>query len=155
VIFLIAFGLFQAFSMAAIMVWFAGADAALAPCFFTLLSVQLGGLASGLFFSTIAKSSKVALLWMLGWLVLMIAFSGFVVKLPSLRDKGMEWLLGPSSMRWGMGGLMDAVQDIPVQKVSCFGFSDEVWQLNVGVNGALFVFFIAVTMLVLRFRDKV
>ncbi len=155
VIFLAAFGSFQAFSMAAIMVWVVGVDTALVPCVLILLSVQLGGLAAGLLFSTLAKSSKVALLFMLGWLVLMIAFSGFVVKLPDLRDQGMEWLLGPSAMRWGMGGLMDAVNDVPMTKVEFFGFADELWTLNVAVNITLFILPIAMTMLILRLRDKV
>ena len=62
------------------------------PCFLAALSVQLGGATAGLFFSTVAKSSKLALLLMLAWLVLMIAFSGFVVRLPDLRETG-RWPL--------------------------------------------------------------
>ncbi len=154
-LFLLAFGLFQAFTMAAIIVWWVGVDGALPAVFAVLLTVQLAGATAGLFFSTLAESSKVALLMMLGWLVLMIAFSGFVVKLPDLRSGGLQWILGPSAMRWGMGGLMDIVADVPAAKVKFFGFEDEVWLLGAMVNLLLAILPISATMLILRLRDKV
>ncbi|MDJ0764587.1 MAG: ATP-binding cassette domain-containing protein [Myxococcota bacterium] len=155
VMFLAAFGVFQAFSMAAILVGYAEADAPLASVFFLLLSVQLSGVGFGLFVSSVAKSSKVALMSMLGIIVLMLAFSGFLVKLPSLRDSGTAWILGPSAMRWGLGGLMALVNDVPSWAIEKFGFGDEAWHLNVLVNWALSIFPLALTMLLLKVRDRV
>ncbi len=155
VLFLLTFGVFQAFSMAAILVWYEGADAPLSSTFFLLLSVQVSGVAFGLLFSTMAKSSKVAMMSMLGCIVLMLAFSGFLVKLPSLRDSGTAWILSPSCMRWGLGGLMATVEDVPRAKLEFFGFGDEVWHLNVAVNVALAVLPIVATMLILRMKDRV
>lgn len=66
IVFLAVFGLFQAFSIAGVLIWYVEVDADLAPCLSTLLSVQIAGLTSGVFFSTISKTSKVALLLMLG-----------------------------------------------------------------------------------------
>jgi len=154
-IFLAAFGLLQAFSITAVLYWYNGVDGPFAPVFLTLLSVQLGGLTAGLFFSTLAKSSKLALLLMLGWLVMMLAFSGFVIRLPTLRDQGTEWILGPSAMRWGLGGLMDLVNDVPGDKLIFFGFEDDVWQLNVAINGLLAALPVVLTALVLKVRDRV
>ncbi len=155
VLLLLAFGTVQAFSIAAATVWYVGADAPFPEVFFVLLSVQFAGVASGLFFSTLARSAKVALLFMLVWVVLMIAFSGFLVKLPDLRDSNMEWLLAPSSMRWGMGGLMDLVADTPSWAMEKFGFTDEVWNLNAAVNVGLSLLPIGLTALILRLRDRV
>jgi ABC transport system ATP-binding/permease protein len=155
VLFLVAFGVVQAFSMAAIVVWFEGADGSLAPVFFTILSVQISGVTLGLFFSTLAKSGKVAMLMMLACIVLMISFSGFLVKLPNLRDKGTEWILSASSMRWGLGGLMDLVADVPEAKMVFFGFGDEVWTTNIAVNGMLAILPLVGTILILRLRDRV
>ncbi|MDD5309113.1 MAG: ATP-binding cassette domain-containing protein [Deltaproteobacteria bacterium] len=155
VAFLFAFGLWQAFTLTAILVWWVGADGPFTPCFLAALSVQLGGASAGLFFSTVAKSSKLALLLMLGWLVLMIAFSGFVVRLPDLRETGTGWILAPSSMRWGMGALMELVKDVPIAKMEFFGFKDEVWTLNVVVNLALSVLPIGAAVLILKLRDRV
>ena len=155
VLFLLVFGIFQAFSMAAILLWYEGADAPLSSTFGLLLSVQISGVAFGLLFSTLAKSSKVAMMSMLGCIVLMLAFSGFLVKLPSLRDSGTEWILAASSMRWGLGGLMSIVEDVPQSKLEFFGFADEVWQLNIAVNVALAILPIAATMLILRMKDRV
>jgi hypothetical protein len=103
----------------------------------------------------ISKSSKLALLLMLGWLVMMLAFSGFVIKLPDLRDQSMSWILAPSAMRWGLGALMDLVKDVPSAKVLFFGFDDEAWQLNVIVNLLLSSVPLFITMLVLKLRDRV
>jgi hypothetical protein len=154
VMFLLAFGVFQAFSIAAVLYWFVGVDAALAPMFFLLLSVQTAGVCFGLFFSTIAKSGKVAMMAMLGFVVVMLAFSGFLVKLPDLSD-GSKWVLTPSAMRWGLGGLMSVVQDVPERFSITFGFQDDLWSLNTAVNFILSVFPLVGTILVLRMRDKV
>ncbi|MCP4605529.1 MAG: ATP-binding cassette domain-containing protein [Proteobacteria bacterium] len=155
VVFLLAFGVFQAFSMTAILIWYEGADAPLSSTFCLLLSVQISGVAFGLLFSTLAKSSKVAMMSMLGCIVLMLAFSGFLVKLPSLRESGTAWILSPSSMRWGLGGLMAVVEDVPRAKLEFFGFGDEVWHLNVAVNAMLAILPIGATMLILRMKDRV
>jgi hypothetical protein len=85
----------------------------------------------------------------------MLAFSGFVIRLPTLRDQGTAWLLGPSAMRWGLGALMDVVEDVPEAKVIFFGFEDEVWRLNVMVNAVLAVIPAVLTALVLKMRDRV
>ncbi len=154
-LFLLAFGLLQAFSITAVLYWYNGVDGPFMPMFVTLLSVQLGGVTAGLFFSTLAKSSKLALLLMLGWLVLMLAFSGFVIKLPTLRDQGTEWILGPSAMRWGLGALNDVVVDVPTTKVAFFGFDEEVWRLNVAINGVLAAIPVILTAAVLKVRDRV
>jgi ABC-type multidrug transport system ATPase subunit len=154
-LFLAAFGLIQALSIAAVMVWKVGVDGPFASIFLVLLTVQLSGVTSGLLFSTISKSSKLALLLMLGWLVMMLAFSGFVIKLPDLRDQSMSWILAPSAMRWGLGALMDLVKDVPSAKVLFFGFDDEAWQLNVIVNLLLSSVPLFITMLVLKLRDRV
>ncbi len=155
VTFLVAFGVFQAFSMAAILVWYEGVDASLGPVFFILLSVQFSGVAFGLFFSTIAKTSKVALMSMLGCVVLMLAFSGFLVKLSDLEKSGTEWILAPSSMRWGLGALMSLVEDVPKWAELKFGFADELWYLNTGVNLLLSLFPLVGTALILKLRDRV
>ena len=153
--FLLAFGMWQAFTIAGIMVWYAGADAPFSPCFLTLLTVQLAGVTVGLFFSTLARSAKVALLLMLVWVVLMIAFSGFLVKLPDLRDNGTQWILAPSAMRWGMGGLMDVTADTPGWALEKFGFETEVWQLNAVVNLFLSAIPTLLTIAILKLRDRV
>jgi MFS family permease len=155
VIFLLAFGIFQAASLTAVLYWYSGVDGPFAPIFAVLLSVQLAGVTAGLFFSTLAKSSKLALLLMLAWLVLMLAFSGFVIRLPTLRDQGTAWILGPSAMRWGLGGLMDLVEDVSPEKVIFFGFEDDVWSLNVLVNCLLALLPGVLTALVLKMRDRV
>jgi ABC transport system ATP-binding/permease protein len=155
VLFLVAFGVFQAFSIAAILYWFVGVDGPLEPMFFTLLSVQVAGVSFGLFFSTIAKSSKLALMAMLGCVVVMLAFSGFLVKLPDLEGSHTEWILTPSAMRWGLGGLMSLIQDIPERFETAFGFSNDLWYLNVVINLILSAFPLVGTMLVLRMRDRV
>lgn len=152
IVFLACFGVFQAFTMAAIVCWSVGADAPLHGVFALLFSIQIAGAAAGMFFSTLAKSSKVALLFMLGWVVTMIALSGFLLKLPDLKT---DWVLGISAMRWGMGGLMAVVNDVPRIKIAFFGFGNEVWQLDVIVNFALAILPTAATMLVLRTRDRV
>lgn len=154
-LFLLAFGLLQALSITMILFFYNKVDGAFMPTFVTLLSVQLGGVTAGLFFSTLAKSSKLALLLMLAWLVLMLAFSGFVIRLPTLRDQGTQWILGPSAMRWGLGGLMDIIADVPEAKVIFFGFEDEVWKINVAINGALASLPLVLTALVLKIRDRV
>lgn len=154
-LFLLAFGLLQAASITAILFFYNKVDGAFMPTFVTLLSVQAGGVTAGLFFSTLAKSSKLALLLMLGWLVLMLAFSGFVIKLPTLRDQGSEWILGPSAMRWGLGGLMEIVTDVEEAKVYFFGFEDEVWRLNVAINTLLAALPVVLTALILKVRDRV
>jgi ABC-type multidrug transport system ATPase subunit len=154
-IFLIAFGMVQSFFITAVLTWFVRIDAPFTPCFLTLLTVQITGSAMGLFFSTLAKSTKVALSLMLMWVVLMLAFSGFLMKLPDLRDSGSQWLLAPSSMRWGLGSLMSLDAEVPSWSVDKFGFKDEAWNLNVAVNIALAVLPMAATMLILRMRDKV
>jgi hypothetical protein len=87
--------------------------------------------------------------------VLMLAFSGFVIRLPTLRDQGTEMLLAPSAMRWGLGGLMDVVEDVATEKVLFFGFEDDVWQLNVIVNCFLGLLPGFLTALVLKMRDRV
>jgi ABC-type multidrug transport system ATPase subunit len=155
VFFLLAFGIWQAGTMTAVLYWYSGIDGPFAQVFLTLLSVQLGGVTAGLFFSTLAKSSKLALLLMLAWLVLMLAFSGFVIRLPTLRDQGTEFMLAPSGMRWGLGALMDLVRDVPGDKLIFFGFEDEVWQINVGVNMMLALIPAMLTTLVLKLRDRV
>ena len=154
-IFLAAFGVFQAFSIAAVMVWSVGVDGPFAPIFLVLFSVQLSGVTAGLLFSTLAKSSKLALLLMLGWLVIMLAFSGFVIRLPELQDQSLEWLLMPSAMRWGLGALMELIQDVPADKLIFFGFEDEVWRLNVVINLLLALLPVSIAMLLLRLRDRV
>lgn len=153
--FLAGFGVLQAFSIASILVWYNGVDGPFMPLTLTLFSVQMGGVTAGLLFSTLAKSSKLALLLMLGWLVMMLAFSGFVIKLPTLREQGTAWILGPSSMRWGLGALNDLVADVPSVKVAFFGFEDEVWRLNVMVNAILASLPVIFTMLILKIRDRV
>ncbi len=155
VIFLVCFGVFQSFSIAAILFWFVGVDGPLEPIFFTLLSVQIAGVAFGLFFSAIAKSSKLALMAMLGCVVVMLAFSGFLVKLPDLEGSNTEWILTPSAMRWGLGGLMALVQDVPERFQVAFGFGNDIWYLNVLVNLVLSAFPLIGTMLVLKMRDRV
>jgi ABC-type multidrug transport system ATPase subunit len=155
ILFLLAFGMFQAASLTAVLYWYSEVEASFPPLFLILLSVQLAGVTAGLFFSTLAKSSKLALLLMLGWLVLMLAFSGFVIRLPVLRDQGTEAILAPSAMRWGLGGLMDAVDDVATEKVLFFGFEDDVWQLNVAVNLFLALLPGFLTALVLKMRDRV
>ena len=155
VVFLVCFGVFQAFSIAAILYWFVGVDGPLEPIFFTLLSVQIAGVSFGLFFSTIAKSSKLALMAMLGCVVVMLAFSGFLVKLPDLEGSNTQWILTPSAMRWGLGGLMALVQDVPEKFQVAFGFGNDIWYLNVAVNLILSAFPLVGTMLVLRMRDRV
>lgn len=153
--FLVAFGVIQAFSMAAILCYYTGADATLESVFFTLLSVQITGVSFGIFFSTLAKSSKVALMSMLGCVVLMFTFSGFLVKLPALEDSGTQWILTPSSMRWGLGALMSNMADVPAWATEKFGFKDEVWELNAIVNIVLAIFPLFGTVLALRLKDKV
>jgi ABC-type multidrug transport system ATPase subunit len=155
VIFLLVFGSWQALTMTMVLAWYSEVDGPFFVIFITLLSVQFGGVTAGLLFSTLAKSSKLALLLMLAWLVLMLAFSGFVIRLPTLRDQGTAWLLGPSAMRWGLGALMDVVEDVPEAKVIFFGFEDEVWRLNVMVNAVLAVIPAVLTTLVLKMRDRV
>jgi len=155
VLFLLAFGMWQALTMTMVLAYYSGVDGPFVPMFLILLSVQFGGVTAGLFFSTLAKSSKLALLLMLAWLVLMLAFSGFVIRLPTLRDQGTGWLLGPSAMRWGLGGLMDVVDDVMADKVIFFGFEDEVWRLNILVNGVLALLPAVLTSLVLKMRDRV
>jgi ABC transport system ATP-binding/permease protein len=155
VLFLLAFGMLQAASIAAVLYWYSEVDGPFAPIFAVLLSVQIAGVTAGLFFSTLAKSSKLALLLMLAWLVLMLAFSGFVIRLPTLRDQGTQLLLAPSAMRWGLGGLMDLVQDVSKDKLLLFGFEDEVWQLNTVVNCFLAVLPAFLTAIVLKMRDRV
>jgi ABC-type multidrug transport system ATPase subunit len=155
VFFLLAFGMWQALTMTFVLAWYSEVDGPFFVIFLTLLSVQFGGVTAGLFFSTLAKSSKLALLLMLAWLVLMLAFSGFVIRLPTLRDQGTQWLLGPSAMRWGLGALMDVVRDVPETKVIFFGFEDEVWRLNVVVNAVLALIPAVLTSLVLKMRDRV
>jgi ABC-type multidrug transport system ATPase subunit len=155
IIFLAVFGLFQALSLTAVLYWYSGIDGPFAPVFLVLFSIQIGGVTAGLFFSTLAKSSKLALLLMLGWLVMMLAFSGFVIRLPTLRDQGTQWILGPSAMRWGLGALFDLVQDVPKTKIGFFGFEDEVWQLNVVVNFVLSLLPVTLIMLILKMRDRV
>ncbi len=155
VIFLLAFGLWQAFSITALLIWYSQVDGAFTPIFLTLVLVQLSGVTAGLFFSTMAKSSKLALLLMLGWLVLMLSFSGFVIRLPTLRDQGTAWILGPSAMRWGLGGLMDLIKDVPESKVLLFGFEDELWRINAMVNATLAALPVILTMLILKWRDRV
>lgn len=155
VMFLFCFGVFQAFSIAAVLFWFAGVEAPFGPMFFVLLSVQTAGVCFGLFFSTIAKSSKVAMMAMLGFVVVMLAFSGFLVKLPDLSDGNTTWILTPSAMRWGLGGLMSLAEDLPQRFSIAFGFSDDLWSLNVAVNFVLSAFPVIGTIFTLRMRDKV
>ena len=155
IVFLLAFGMFQAASLTAVLYWYSEVDASFPPLFLILLSVQVAGVTSGLFFSTLAKSSKLALLLMLAWLVLMLAFSGFVIRLPTLRDQGTGMLLAPSAMRWGLGGLMDAVNDVATDKVLFFGFEDDLWSLNAVVNGFLALLPAFLTAIVLKMRDRV
>ncbi|MCU0661870.1 MAG: ATP-binding cassette domain-containing protein [Myxococcota bacterium] len=151
-VFLACFGLFQAFTLAAVVCWNVRADAPFHGVFALFFSIQLAGAAAGLFFSTLAKSSKVALLLMLGWVVLMIGMSGFLLKLTDLQA---DWVLGVSAMRWGMGGLMAVVDDVPRLKLEFFGFGNEVWQLDVIVNFALALLPTAASMFLLRARDRV
>jgi hypothetical protein len=151
-VFLACFGMLQAFSMAAVICYMVGADAPIHGVFALLFSVQIAGAAAGIFFSTLARSSKVALLFMLGWVVLMIGLSGFVLKLTDLEA---DWVLGISAMRWGMGGLMAVVNDVPAQKIGFFGFGNEIWQLDFLVNLALALLPTTATMFVLRARDRV
>jgi len=155
VFFLLAFGIWQAGTMAAVVCWFTDLDGPFALVFLVLLSVQIGGVTAGLLFSTLSKSSKLALLLMLGWLVLMLAFSGFVIRLPDLRDQGTQWLLAPSSMRWGLGALNDLVANVPEDKVLFFGFEDELWKVNTAVNGLLALIPALLTALLLKLRDRV
>ena len=154
-VFLGAFGVFQAASIAAILSFVVKVDINFEPAFLVLLSVQLGGVTAGLMFSTLAESGKLALLLMLAWLVIMLAFSGFVIRLPSLREQGLVGILGPSCMRWGLGGLMDLTGDVTWDKISLFGFDNESWKLNTIANFLLSVLPLGFTMLVLRLRDKV
>ena len=92
---------------------------------------------------------------MLGCVVVMLAFSGFLVKLPDLESSSTEWILTPSAMRWGLGGLMSVVNDIPARFETAFGFEDDLWTMNVLVNLVLSAFPLMATMLVLRLRDRV
>ncbi|MBN2526040.1 MAG: ATP-binding cassette domain-containing protein [Deltaproteobacteria bacterium] len=154
-IFLGGFGVFQAASIAAILSFVVNVDINFESAFLVLLSVQLGGVTAGLMFSTLAESGKLALLLMLAWLVIMLAFSGFVIRIPSLRDQGLVGILGPSCMRWGLGGLMDLAGDVTWDKIMLFGFDNESWRLNTIANGLLSVLPLGFTMLVLRLRDKV
>ena len=154
-IFLGAFGVFQAASIAAILTFVVNVDINFESSFLVLLSVQLGGVTAGLMFSTLAESGKLALLLMLAWLVIMLAFSGFVIRIPSLRDQGLVGILGPSCMRWGLGALMDLAGDVTWDKIALFGFDNESWRLNTIANGLLSILPLGFTMLVLRLRDKV
>ncbi|MBN2715262.1 MAG: ABC transporter permease, partial [Deltaproteobacteria bacterium] len=154
-VFLGAFGVFQAASIAAILTFVVKVDINFESTFLVLLSVQLGGVTAGLMFSTLAESGKLALLLMLAWLVIMLAFSGFVIRIPSLRDQGLVGILGPSCMRWGLGALMDLAGDVTWDKIALFGFDNESWRLNTIANGMLSVLPLGFTMLVLRLRDKV
>lgn len=154
-IFLGAFGVFQAASIASILIWVTNVDANFESTFLVLLSVQLGGVTAGLMFSTLAKSGKLALLLMLAWLVIMLAFSGFVIRIPTLREQGLVGILGPSCMRWGLGALMDLAGDVTYDKIMLFGFDNESWRLNTIANGLLSILPLGFTMLVLRLRDKV
>jgi hypothetical protein len=153
--FLLAFGAWQAFSIAAILVWYRGVDASIPPLFLVALSVQLAGVTTGLLFSSLVRSTRVALLMMLAAVIVMIIFSGFVVTLPSLRDDGRSWLLAPSAMRWGLGGFMALVRDVPPTRLKFFGFHNESWGLDVAVNLALAALPLGITMFVLKGRDKV
>ena len=154
-IFLGAFGVFQAASIAAVLTFLVNVDINFESSFLVLLSVQLGGVTAGLMFSTLAESGKLALLLMLAWLVIMLAFSGFVIRIPSLREQGLVGILGPSCMRWGLGALMDLAGDVTWDKIMLFGFDNESWRLNTIANGLLSVLPLGFTMLVLRLRDKV
>lgn len=155
VVFLGLFGVAQAFAISAILTWFEGVDVGLANALLVLLSVQLCGATTGLFVSTVARTHKVALMLMLAFVIIMIAFSGFVVNLPGLREQGTAWLLALSPMRWGLGALMDVVGDVPLSKVKYLGFEHELWGLNLLVNVALAALPTAMTLIVLRLRDKV
>jgi len=155
VLFLLAFGMLQAASIAAVLYWYSKVEGEFASMFVVLLSVQIAGVSAGLFFSTLAKSSKLALLLMLAWLVLMLAFSGFVIRLPTLEENNTAWILGPSAMRWGLGALMNVVQDVSAEKVLFFGFEDDLWQLNVVVNCLLALLPGVLTAIVLKMRDRV
>lgn len=154
-VFLGAFGVFQAASIAAILAFVVNVDINFESSFLVLLTVQLGGVTAGLMFSTLAKSGKLALLLMLAWLVIMLAFSGFVIRIPSLREQGLVGILGPSCMRWGLGALMDLAGDVTWDKIMLFGFDNESWRLNTIANSLLSVLPLGFTMLVLRLRDKV
>lgn len=153
--FLLAFGMLQAFSIAAILVWYGGVDASIASVFVVVLSVQFAGVTMGLLFSTLARSTRVALLMMLACVIVMIIFSGFVVTLPRLRDDGTSWLLAPSALRWGLGGLMSIVHDVPSTRLKFFGFHNESLGLDVAVNLALATLPLCITMFILRARDRV
>ena len=85
----------------------------------------------------------------------LLAFSGFLVKLPDLEDSGTQWILAPSSMRWGLGALMSHVADVPLWAKQKFGFGEEVWHLNTVVNLVLSCFPLMGTILILRLRDRV
>ncbi len=154
-VFLGAFGVFQAASIAAVLTFVVNVDINFESSFLVLLSVQLGGVTAGLMFSTLAESGKLALLLMLAWLVIMLAFSGFVIRIPSLREQGLVGILDPSCMRWGLGALMDLAGDVTWDKIMLFGFDNESWRLNTIANGLLSVLPLGFTMLVLRLRDKV
>ena len=154
-VFLGAFGVFQAASIAAVLTFVVNVDINFESSFLVLLSVQLGGVTAGLMFSTLAESGKLALLLMLAWLVIMLAFSGFVIRIPSLREQGLVGILGPSCMRWGLGALMDLAGDVTWDKIMLFGFDNESWRLNTIANALLSVLPLGFTMLVLRLRDKV
>lgn len=153
--FLFVFGMIQAFSIAAILVWYGGVDASIASVFVVVLSVQFAGVAMGLLFSTLAQSTRVALLMMLACVIVMIIFSGFVVTLPRLRDDGTSWLLAPSALRWGLGGLMSIVHDVPSTRLKFFGFHNESWGLDIAVNLALATLPLGITMFILKARDRV
>jgi len=153
--FLAAFGMLQAFSIAAILTGYGHIDGSVPSIFLVVLSVQLAGVTMGLLFSTLARSTRVALLMMLAAVIVMIIFSGFVVTLPRLRDDGTSWFLAPSAMRWGLGGLMAVVRDVPPTRLKFFGFHNESWGLDVAVNLALAALPLVITMLILKARDKV
>lgn len=152
-VFLGVFGLLQALSISAILVWYEGAELALHRSVLILASVQLCGAATGLFVSTISRTNKVAMMLMLACVIIMIAFSGFVVSLPALRDDGRAWLLAISPMRWGLGALMEVTTDVPYHELKHLGFDRESWVLNLFVNLALAALPAAVTLFVLRLRD--
>ncbi len=154
VLFLTIFGGLQSASIATILIWQEGVDVALHEAIFVLVSVQLCGATTGLLISTVSRTNKVAMMLMLACVILMIAFSGFVVSLPGLRDDGTAWLLSVSPMRWGLGALMDVVRDVPLSQVKHLGFEREIWWLNVIVNAALAAVAVGATMLVLRARDR-
>jgi ABC transport system ATP-binding/permease protein len=154
-LFLLAFGVLQAFSIAAILTWYERVDATMPPVFLLVFSVQATGVATGLLISTLAPTSRAALLAMLACVILMIALSGFVVPLPDLREDGTEWLLAPSPMRWGLGGLMDLVADVPSTTLKGLGFHRESWPLDAAVNAALAALPLVLAMVALRHRDRV